>query len=131
MIINPIEIPLINMSSKKKFILSSNCLQMPHGQRISDQLNIHQHQNLDNIPISMIDKNNYYYRLHDVSIEQRASKNEDENNNFSDNNSYFSLKRLLNKQHGQCDEDSHLSQRVKDSYKEQDALIDDYERVYR
>jgi len=95
---------------------------MQHIQRISDQLN--------NIPISITDKNTHSSRSHDASIEQQVSNNEDETNNLSDDNSYFSLKCLLNKRHGRRDEDSHLSQRVRDFYKEQDALIDDYERVY-
>jgi hypothetical protein len=109
---------------------SSNSLQMAHVQQINDQLNIHQHQSLDDIPVSIIDNNNHHHESHDISIEQQVSNNEDENNNFSDDNSYFSLKRLLNKRHGRRDEDSHLSQRVRKFYKEQDALIDDYERVY-
>jgi len=95
-------------------------------QRISDQSQSHQHQNLDNVPVSIIDKN----QSHEVCISQQVSNNEDENNNLPDDNSYFSLKRLLNKRHGRRDEDSHLSQRVRNFYKEQDALIDDYERVY-
>lgn len=103
---------------------------MQQIQRISDQLNIHQHQHLDNIPISIIDKNTHSSRSHDASIEQQVSNNEDETNNLSDDNSYFSLKCLLNKRHGRRDEDSHLPQRVREFYKEQDALIDDYERVY-
>jgi len=107
-------------SSNKEFVLSSNCLQVAHVQRINDQSK----------PVSVINKNALYHRSHDVSIEQQISNNEDENNNFSDDNSYFSLKCLLNKRHGRRDEDSHLSQRVRNFYKDQDALIDDYERVY-
>jgi hypothetical protein len=96
-----------------------------------DSPNIHQHQNLDDTSVSIIDKNNHHHhRLHDVPIEQQVRNNEDVNNNFSDDNSYFSLKHLLNQRHGRRDEDSHLSQRVRNFYKEQDALIDDYQRVY-
>jgi hypothetical protein len=108
--------PLDGHSSNKEFVLSSSCLQMPHMERISDQSKFQQHQNLDNVPVSI-------HRSHEVCIGQQVSNNEDDS-------SYFSLKYLLNKRHGRRDEDSHLSQRVRNFYKEQDALIDDYERVY-
>ncbi len=62
--------------------------------------------------------------LYDVSIEQS------ENVSSPDDDSYSSLNCLLNKRRGQRNDDSYLSRRVREFYKEQDALIDDYERVY-
>jgi hypothetical protein len=118
-------------SPNRELVLSSNCFQTERVQQVNDQANIHQHPNLDDTSVSIIDKNNHHHhRLHDVPIEQQVRNNEDVNNNFSDDNSYFSLKHLLNQRHGRRDEDSHLSQRVRNFYKEQDALIDDYQRVY-
>jgi hypothetical protein len=82
-----------------------------------------QRENLDSIPVSIIDKRNHHLP-YNISIEQL------DNANSTDDNSYFSLNCLLNKRHGQRNDDSYLSRRVREFYKEQDALIDDYERVY-
>lgn len=104
-------------SSNEEFNPHLKCIQMPYVQCING------HQSLDHISDSIVAANNHYQQPHDISNEQQLSNKEDEN-------SYFSLKRLLNKRHGRCNEDSHLSRRVRDFYKDQDALIDDYERVY-
>jgi len=52
------------------------------------------------------------------------------NKNLSEDASYYSLKHILDKRRGRRDDDSHLSRSVRAYYKDQDALIDDYERVY-
>ena len=48
---------------------------------------------------------------------------------LSDDDSYYSLKRLRERRRGKRDEDSGLSRRVRRFYKDQDDLIDIYERV--
>ena len=49
--------------------------------------------------------------------------------NESDEDAYYSLKRLRERRRGERDEDSGLSRRVRRFYKDQDELIDLYERV--
>ncbi len=53
----------------------------------------------------------------------------DKKGSSSDDDSYYSLKRLRERRRGKRDEDSGLSRRVKRFYKDQDELIDTYERM--
>jgi hypothetical protein len=92
-------------------------------QQLTDQSNLHRRENVDGIPVSIIDKKNHHLS-YNVSIKQS------DNTSSPDDDSYFSLNCLLNKRRGQRNDDSYLSRRVREFYKEQDALIDDYERVY-
>ena len=67
----------------------------------------------------------------DISPEQYVPNVEIKSTNpSSDDDSYYSWKRIREHRRGERDEDSGLSRRVKRFYKIQDELIDDYERVH-
>lgn len=72
-------------------------------------------------------------REDDTSTEQKVPdvKIKSENNIYhdDDSDSYYSIKRLRERRRGEQDEDSNLSRRVKRFYKDQDELIDVYERM--
>jgi hypothetical protein len=80
------------------------------------------------LPTSSMQQSNEqssHHQLYDISIKQP------DNASSPDDNSYFSLNCLLNKCHGQCNDDLYLSRHVREFYKEQDTLnIDDYEPVH-
>ncbi|CAF3203017.1 unnamed protein product [Rotaria socialis] len=79
--------------------------------------------NLNNISSITIDKNDVSLDIDEVNIENKPVSS-------SDNDSYYSLKRLLDKRRGERDEDSKLPRRVKQFYKDQDELIDIYQRLH-
>lgn len=66
----------------------------------------------------------------DITSEQKVPTILKGHDNSSDDDSYYSLKRLRARRRGERDEDSGLSRRVRRFYKDQDELIDAYERIY-
>ena len=69
-------------------------------------------------------------RKHDASSEQHVPNTREKHENSTDDHSYYSLKHLREIRRGERDEDSTLSRRVKRFYKDQDELIDAYDRVH-
>jgi hypothetical protein len=96
-------------------------------QRASDQADVRRCLNLLDKPISVINKK----QQNDNSLGQYALTIGNKQNNLPDDDSYYSLQRLLERRRGVRAEDSKLSRRVKQFYKDQDELIDVYEREYK
>jgi hypothetical protein len=109
-------ISLGDLSSNGQYKLSPTDLQ-----RINDQPSVAGDLNLSHSSHAINDKK----QENDLSLEQKVPDVE-----IKGDNSYYSLKRLLEKRHGKLDEDAGLSRRVKRFYKDQDELIDMYERVH-
>jgi hypothetical protein len=103
---------------------------LPSGRirRASEQPSVRRTVNLDDIPVVVITKK----QKNDNSLEQLqfVPTIDNKHSDLSDDDSYYSLQRLLERRRGVRDEDSKLSRRVRQFYKDQDELIDVYERVY-
>jgi hypothetical protein len=103
---------------------------LPSGRirRASEQPSVRRTVNLDDIPVVVITKK----QKNDNSLEQFVPTIDNKHSDLSDedDDSYYSLKHLRSRRHGVRDGDSKLSRRVKRFYKDQDELIDVYERVY-
>ncbi len=78
-----------------------------------------------NLPRTTTDKKNEDKNSLEQIVPNMVKKTE----NSSDDDSYYSLKRLRERRRGKRDEDSGLSRRIRRFYKDQDELIDIYERV--
>jgi hypothetical protein len=115
-------ISLGDLPSNREYVLSPGLLP---GQvkRTSDQP---RYLDMYNVSRGSIDKKS----LKDDSPEQQVPTVDKKKESMSDDDSYFSLKRLRERRRGQRVEDSGLSRRVKQFYKDQDELIDVYERVH-
>jgi hypothetical protein len=110
-------VSLGDLPSHRQYTLS------PGRIRTTDQSTIDRNLNSEISPRITIDKK-------DVAIEQKVPTIETKHENSSDDDSYYSLKRLRERRRGERDEDSGLSRRVKRFYKDQDELIDIYERMH-
>lgn len=92
-----------DQSSVRRFTTSSDPPSSTNHRKQSDEICFEQH-----VP--------------DVEIKEKHSS--------SDDDSYYSWKRIREQRRGERDEDSGLSRRVRRFYKTQDELIDVYERVH-
>jgi hypothetical protein len=109
-------ISLGDLSANKQYKLSPTDLR-----RISNQPSVAGDLNLSNTS----------HAENDVSLDQKVPDVEIKGQkSYDDDDSYYSVKRLREKRRGKRNEDSGLSRRVKRFYKDQDELIDMYERVY-
>ena len=112
-------ISLGDLPSQRQYKLSPG-ISLGRIRRTSDYITSGQHFNVYHIsPVDIGQQHRY-----DTSLERQES-NTSENND----NSYYSLQHLLERRRGERDEDSTLSRRVKRFYKDQDELIDEYERL--
>jgi len=116
------DLSLGDLSLNKQYKLSPTDLR-----RISIQPSVAGDLNLSNSSHAINDKVQEY----DLSLEEKVPHVEiKRQNSYNDDNSYYSLKSLREKRRGERHEDAGLSRRVKRFYKDQDELIDIYERVY-
>lgn len=94
--------------------------------RVSDQTTGSQNINVGSSPRTTIDIDHE----NNISSEQKVPDMEMESKDaHDDDNSYYSLKNISQGRRGERDEDSGLSRTVKRFYKNQDELIDGYERM--
>jgi hypothetical protein len=114
-------VSLDELLSDTKSALSSERIR-----RASDQANVGRDLNIDDITSAVINKK----QQNNISLEQFVPTIDNKHSDLSDDDSYYSLQRLLERRRGVRDEDSKLSRRVRQFYKDQDELIDVYERVY-
>jgi len=110
-----------DLPSNKQHELSPENLRQTSDQSVSAQ-----NLNLNNSARIMINEKHE----NDVSSEQKVPKMENIHGISFEGDSYYSLKHLSDRRRGKRDEDSSLSRSVKQFYKDQDELIDLYERVY-
>jgi len=97
-----------------------------YTQQISDHIIGGRHLSVHRLSPIAIDQKRQY----DNSLEQQVPNIEDKHEDAAYDDSYYSLKRFRERRRGERDEDSTLSRRVKRFYKDQDELIDVYERVH-
>ena len=67
--------------------------------------------------------------LAENEVENRREIHSEEEQTTSDDNGYYSLKRLQEQRHTENSNDPRLSRRVRGFYRDQNELIDGYERV--
>ncbi len=97
-----------------------------YTQQMSDHIIGGRHLSVHKLSTIAIDQK----RQNDNSLEQQVPNIEDKHVDADYDDSYYSLKRFRERRRGERDEDSTLSRRVKRFYKDQDELIDVYERVH-
>ncbi|CAF1448466.1 unnamed protein product [Rotaria sp. Silwood1] len=111
------------LSSNEQHLQSSDSIQETNNHSTTDQSS-----NLDNLTLTTIDEKQQ--NVNNLSNQDVVYTENQHTNLFNDDDEYYSLKNICDKRRGKRDEDVDLPKRIKRFYKHQDALIDDYERLY-